>query len=126
GGTISSEIVDVYPRPAEHFNVQVSYKNITRLVGKDLGAETIKNILSSLEIEIENENETGLSLLVPPYRVDVQREADVIEEILRIYGYNNVEIPSLVKASLQNAPQPDPDQVRNLVAEMLTAQGFNE
>ncbi len=126
GGTISSEIVDVYPRPAEHFKVQVSYKNITRLVGKDLGTETIKNILASLEIEMENETETGLSLRVPPYRVDVTREADVIEEILRIYGYNNVEIPSLVKASLQYAQQPDPDQVRNLVAEMLTAQGFNE
>ncbi|RIH62874.1 phenylalanine--tRNA ligase subunit beta [Mariniphaga sediminis] len=126
GGTISSEIVDVYPKPAEHFNVQVNYQNITRLIGKELGKETIKNILTSLEIEIENETEDGLSLRVPPYRVDVQREADVVEDILRIYGYNNVEIPALVKSSLQYAPQPDPDEIRNLVAEMLTAQGFNE
>lgn len=126
GGTISSEIVDVYPNPTEDFKVYVSYKNISRLIGKDLGAGQIKNILTSLEIKIKKEDEKGLSLLVPPFRVDVKREADVIEEILRIYGYNNVEIPSLVKSSLQFAEQPNPNQVRNLVAEMLTAQGFNE
>ncbi len=126
GGTISSEIQDVYPMPAEHFKVQVTYKNIARLIGKDLGAETIKKILTSLEIDIESETEKGLSLAVPPYRVDVKREADVIEEILRIYGYNNVEIPSVVKSSLQVSVKPDPDQVRNLVSEMLTSQGFNE
>ncbi len=126
GGTISSEIVDVYPRPAEFFRVNVSYKNIARMIGKEIGKESIKKILTSLEIEIENETDAGLSLLVPPYRVDVKREADVIEEILRIYGYNNVEIPMVVKSSLQYAPQPDPTQVRNLIAEMLTSQGFSE
>ncbi|MFW6371005.1 MAG: phenylalanine--tRNA ligase subunit beta, partial [Bacteroidota bacterium] len=126
GGTISSGIKDVYPSPAEHFKVQVSYRNITRLIGKDLGADTIKKILASLEIEVENETENGLTLAVPPYRVDVKREADVIEEILRIYGYNNIEIPSVVNSSLQVAVKPDPDQVRNLISEMLTAQGFNE
>ena len=126
GGTISSEIVDVYPRPAEFFRVNASYKNIARMIGKEIGKESIKKILTSLEIEIENETDAGLSLLVPPYRVDVKREADVIEEILRIYGYNNVEIPMVVKSSLQYAPQPDPTQVRNLIAEMLTSQGFSE
>lgn len=126
GGTISSEIVDIYPEPIADFKVEVSFANIKRLIGKELGKETIKNILASLEIGIENETETALSLLVPPYRVDVKREADVIEEILRIYGYNNVEIPTQVNASLQTAEKPDPNQVRNLVAEMLTAQGFNE
>lgn len=126
GGSISSEIVDIYPEPIADFKVDVSFANIKRLIGKELGKETIKNILASLEIGIENEIETGLSLLVPPYRVDVKREADVIEEILRIYGYNNVEIPTQVNASLQTAEKPDPNQVRNLVAEMLTAQGFNE
>jgi phenylalanyl-tRNA synthetase beta chain len=126
GGTISSDIVDVYPEPAEFFNVQVSWRNITRLIGKDLGKDTIRKILGSLEIEIENETENGLALRVPPYRVDVKREADVIEEILRIYGYNNVEPPSVIKSSLQNAPKPDPEHLRNLVAEMLTAQGFHE
>ena len=126
GGTISSEIVDIYPEPIADFKVDMSFANIKRLIGKELGKETIKNILASLEISIENETENGLSLLVPPYRVDVKREADVIEEILRIYGYNNVEIPTQVNASLQTAEKPDPNQVRNLVAEMLTAQGFNE
>jgi len=126
GGTISSEIVDIYPEPVTDFKVDVTYRNIKRLIGKDLGEETIKNILSSLEIKIESETETGLSLLVPPYRVDVKREADIIEEILRIYGYNNVEIPTQVNASLQTAEKPDPNSVRNLIAEMLTAQGFNE
>ncbi len=126
GGTISSEIVDIYPEPVEDFKVDVAYKNITRLIGKDLGNENVKNILRSLEIKIESETENGLSLLVPPYRVDVKREADVIEEILRIYGYNNIEIPSQVNASLQTAEKPDPNRVRELMAEMLTAQGFNE
>ncbi len=126
GGTISSEIVDVYPKPITDFPVNVSWSNITRLVGKEMGREIIKKILQSLEIKIENEDERGLSLLVPPYRVDVQREADVIEEILRIYGYNNIEIPSIVKSSLQFAEKPNPGQIRNLIAEMLTAQGFNE
>ena len=126
GGTISSEIVDIYPEPISHFKVDVSYHNIKRLIGKDIGKETIKEILASLEIAIENETENGLSLLIPPYRVDVKREADVIEEILRIYGYNNVETPTQVNASLQTAEKPDPNNVKNLVAEMLTAQGFNE
>ena len=126
GGTISSEIIDIYPNPVEGFKVEASYSNIKRLIGKDLGKETIRKILASLEIKIEKETEYGLSLLVPPYRVDVKREADVIEEILRIYGYNNVEIPTQVNASLQTSEKPDLNQVRNLVAEMLTSQGFNE
>lgn len=126
GGTISSEIVDIYPHPIEDFYVDVTFKNIKRLIGKDLGKETIKNILHSLEIKVDSETETGLSLRVPQYRVDVKREADVIEEILRIYGYNNIEIPTQVNSSLQTAEKPEPNKVRNLVAEMLTAQGFNE
>ncbi|WP_423127579.1 phenylalanine--tRNA ligase subunit beta [Gaoshiqia sp. Z1-71] len=126
GGKISSEIVDVYPNPVADFKIDVSYANIKRLIGKDLGAETIKKILTALEIKIENESESGLSLAVPPYRVDVKREADVIEEILRIYGYNNVEIPTQVNASLQYSVKPDPVKIRNLMADMLSAQGFNE
>lgn len=126
GGKISSEITDVYPEPAEDFKVDVSYAGIRRLIGKDLGASCIKNILTSLEIKIEHETENGLSLAVPPYRVDVKREADVIEEILRIYGYNNVEIPTRINASLQYRVKPDPVKIRNLMADTLTAQGFNE
>lgn len=126
GGTISSEIVDVYPTPAEGFPVTITYANVKRLIGKELGKETIKNILTSLEIEIVSETENELALVVPPYRVDVKREADIIEEILRIYGYNNVEIPQQVNASLQTAEKPDPNKVRNLVSEILSSKGFNE
>ncbi|NOY96633.1 MAG: phenylalanine--tRNA ligase subunit beta [Chlorobi bacterium] len=126
GGTISSEIVDIYPNPVNDFKVEVTYNNITRLIGKDLGAEKIKGILASLEIKIESENERGLSLMVPPYRVDVKREVDIIEEVLRIYGYNNVEIPASVKSSLQTSVKPDPNKLKNTIAEMLTSQGFNE
>ncbi|MGV8093373.1 MAG: phenylalanine--tRNA ligase subunit beta [Mangrovibacterium sp.] len=126
GGKISSEIVDVYPNLVEDFKVDVTYAGIKRLIGKDLGAACIKNILNSLEIKIEKENEEGLSLAVPPYRVDVKREADVVEEILRIYGYNNVEIPAKVNATLQYRIKPDPIKIRDLMAGTLTAQGFNE
>jgi len=126
GGEISSEIVDVYPSPVEGFKVDLSYANVKRLIGVDLGKEMIKQILGALEIRIENERETGLSLLVPPYHVDVTRECDVIEDILRIYGYNNIELPTQVNASLQYSVKPNPTKLRNLIAEMLTAQGFNE
>ena len=126
GGQISSEIVDVYPEPVADFKVDVTYANIKRLIGVDLGADRIKQILAALEIQIESETETSLSLLVPPYRVDVKRDVDVIEEILRIYGYNNIELPTKVNSSLQYSIKPNPTKLRNLIAEMLTAQGFNE
>jgi len=126
GGEISSEIVDVYPNPVADFKVDVTFANIKRLIGVDLGKERILKILDALEIRIEKETETGLSLLVPPYRVDVKRDVDVIEEILRIHGYNNIEIPNLVNSSLQYSVKPNPTKLRNLIAEMLTAQGFNE
>ena len=126
GGEISSEIVDIYPEPVADFQVDISFQNVHRLIGKNISKEEIKSILWSLEIKIEKETETGLSLLVPPYRVDVKREADVIEDLLRIYGYNNVEIPVRVNASLQYMAKPDPHAIRNLISEMLTAQGFNE
>ena len=128
GGVISSEIVDVVADPAvlEPFAVTVSYKNIHRLIGKELPVPQIKNILQSLEIKIVAEDENGLDLAVPPYRVDVRREADVIEELLRIYGYNNVEAGTAVKSTLQHASHPDKLKLQNLISEILTAQGFNE
>lgn len=126
GGKISSGIIDIYPDPVEDFEVDVTYAGIKRLIGKDLGTSCIKNILTSLEIKIKNETSEGLLLAVPPYRVDVRREADVIEEILRIYGYNNVEIPVKVNATLQYHVKPDPVKIRELVAGLLTAQGFHE
>ena len=126
GGEISSEIVDIYPNPVADFKVDVTYSNIKRLIGVDLGKDKIKQILNVLEIRIENETEHGLSLLIPPYRVDVKREVDVIEDILRIYGYNNIGLPTQINSSLQYSVKPNPTKLRNLIAEMLTAQGFNE
>ena len=128
GGVISSEVVDVVADPAvlEPFAVTVSYQHINRLIGKEIPVPQIKNILQSLEIEIVAENELGLDLAVPPYRVDVRREADVIEELLRIYGYNLVEAGTAVKSTLQHASHPDKQKLQNLVSEILTAQGFNE
>jgi phenylalanyl-tRNA synthetase beta chain len=126
GGKISSEITDLYPAPVEDFKVDVTYAGIKRLIGKDIGADRIKGILHSLEIKIDKESKEGLSLAVPPYRVDVKREADIVEEILRIYGYNNVEIPQKVNASLQYRVKPDPVRIREMMAAALTAQGFHE
>jgi phenylalanyl-tRNA synthetase beta chain len=126
GGKISSEIQDFYPHPVEGYPVEVSWNNIRRLIGKNLGEDTIREILSSLEITITNETPHGLNVLVPAYRIDVRRECDVIEEILRIYGYNNVEIPTHFQASLNFAENPDPNQVKNLIAEQLVSQGFHE
>ena len=126
GGVISSEISDIYPAPVELFAVEVTYHNIDRLIGKAIGQDTIKSIIQALDITIANETAEGLSLKVPPYRVDVTREVDVIEEILRIYGYNNIEIPTQIRASLNNSIRPDKDSVQNAIADLLSANGFNE
>ncbi len=126
GGTISSEIVDLYPAPVAPFEVEVTYHNIDRLIGQKIEHEEIKAIITALDIEIANETEEGLSLKVPPYRVDVTRDVDVIEEILRIYGYNNIYIPTQIRASLNTSIRPDKDSVQNQLSDLLTANGFNE
>ena len=126
GGTISSEITDLYPNPVAPFEVEVSYHNIDRLIGKAIGQDEIRAIISALDIKIVNETADGLSLQVPPYRVDVTREVDVIEEILRIYGYNNIEIPTQIRASLNNSVRPEKDDVQNSISDLLSANGFNE
>jgi phenylalanyl-tRNA synthetase beta chain len=126
GGSISSEIIDIYPEPAKPFDVEISYKNVERLIGLALPASTIKNILSALEIEIVSETEETLFLQVPPYRVDVRREADVIEDILRIYGYNNVAPGVKVNSTLQYSPSPDLEKIKNMVSDMLVSGGFFE
>jgi phenylalanyl-tRNA synthetase beta chain len=126
GGTISSEIVDLYPNPVQPFEVDLPYKNIHRLVGQIIPHDEIKAIITALDIEIVAETEEGLSLKVPPYRVDVTRDVDVIEEILRIYGYNNIHIPTQIRASLNTSIRPDKDSVQNQLSDMLTANGFNE
>ena len=126
GGEISSDIVDFYPEPVLPFKVDVAYKNIDRLIGKVIPHDEIKAILLALEIEITEETETGLSLSIAPYRVDITRDVDIVEEILRIYGYNNIEIPIQIRASLNTSIRPDKDSVQNQLADMLTANGFNE
>ena len=126
GGEISSAIADYYPAPVEPYPVTINYQHVDRLIGKQLDRKLIQRILASLEIEIIQATENGLQLAVPTYRVDVKREADVIEEILRIYGYNNIEIPTQVRASLQFQEKPDPVKIRNRIAETLSAQGFCE
>ncbi len=126
GGKISSEIFDHYSNPVAPFEIEVTYKNIHRLIGKEIPHGEIKDILSALDIKITGETGEGLSLKVPPYRVDITREVDVVEEILRIYGYNNIEIPTQIRASLNTSVRPEKDTVQNMLSDVLTANGFNE
>ena len=127
GGTISCDIKDVCSADFSDFRVDLPYEKVHALVGKTIPAETIKSIVSSLEMKIVEETSEGLVLNVPPYRVDVQRDCDVIEDILRIYGYNNVEIPSALKSCLTVKGEHDKsNKLQNLIAEQLVGCGFNE
>ncbi|SDD60999.1 phenylalanyl-tRNA synthetase beta subunit [Mucilaginibacter pineti] len=126
GGEVSSEISDHYPAPVAPFAFDVTYKNIDRLIGQKITHGEIKAIIEALDIKIVHETEDGLSLQVPPYRVDVTREVDIVEEILRIYGYNNIHIPTQIRASLNNSVRPEKDTVQNQLSDLLTANGFNE
>ena len=126
GGSISSEITDICPVPAADFVFDVSFARINALIGKEITQETVRTILAALEVKILSEHEGRLTVAVPPYRVDVQREADLIEDILRIYGYNNVEIPARVRSTLSYAPKPDRNRLVNLAADFLTDNGFTE
>jgi len=126
GGQISSEIVDVYPEEVKPFVVELSLRKINTLIGKEIGKENIETILAALEMKIVSQNEEGYVLHVPVYRVDVQRDVDVIEDILRIYGYNNVEIGDTLKSNLSFGTKPDSYKLQHLISEQLTAQGFNE
>lgn len=127
GGEIASEIKDNYPAPIADFPVELTYAYVNGLIGKDIPKDTVKRIVSSLEMKIAGETEEGLSLLVPPYRVDVNRPCDVVEDILRIYGYNNVEIPTALKSSLNVKGEYDKsNKLQNLISEQLVGCGFNE
>lgn len=127
GGEIASDIKDNYPAPVADFAVELSYGYVNSLVGKVIPAETIKSIVTSLEMKIVAETAEGLSLSIPAYRVDVQRPCDVVEDILRIYGYNNVEIPTSLKSSLNVEGEVDKSvKLQNLVSEQLVGCGFNE
>ncbi|MGV3546458.1 MAG: phenylalanine--tRNA ligase subunit beta, partial [Pedobacter sp.] len=126
GGEISSSVSDIYPVKAQPFEVPVKYQNIIDLIGKHIPAAEIKEIITALGISVAKETAEGLDLLVPAYKVDVTRECDITEEVLRIYGYDNIEIPSKVNASLAYTVKPNKENIQNLVADMLTANGFVE
>jgi len=126
GGEISSDIVDVYTTPVAPQKVELTFKNLKRLIGKEIEKEKVKKILSSLDIQILSENSESLFLEIPTYRVDVTREVDVIEEVLRIYGYNNVEISEHVNSSLSYSNHPNKEKIQNTISDLLTFNGFNE
>lgn len=126
GGEISSEITDIYPNPIPDFYVDLTYSKTNSLIGKELSKETIKNILAGLEVKILEENGDNLKLQVPAYRVDVQRDVDVIEDILRVYGYNNVIPGTSVKTSISYSTKPNAYELQSLISEQLVGAGFNE
>lgn len=127
GGKISMEIHDACPQPFEPAHVSLKYDYINSLIGKEIGTDVIKSIVNSLEMQIKEETAEGLELIIPGYRVDVQRPCDVVEDILRIYGYNNIEIPTQLKSSLVIKGEEDKKyKMQNLVAEQLVGAGFRE
>ena len=125
GGKMGSDISDFYPEKIEDYQVFFSYENAYRLIGQEIPKETIKKILASLEIKINSETEGGLGLTIPSYRTDVQREADIIEEILRVYGYNNIEFSHKLNTSISFDSNKD-TKVESTISNQLTSLGFNE
>ena len=126
GGEISSDISDTYVNKINDFEVRLSFDNAKKLIGEEIPRETIKSILTSLEIKVNNVTETGLGLTVPAYRNDVQREADIIEEILRVYGYNNVGTTEKLNASISNSKRFEDYKLQNIIGNQLASQGFYE
>ena len=126
GGEITSDLIDEYPLKIEDFQVRLSFENAKNLIGEEIPKETIKRILMSLDIKINNVTETGLGLTVPAYRNDVQREADIIEEILRVYGYNNIGTTEKLNASISNSSRFEDHKVQNVIGNQLVSQGFYE
>ncbi len=126
GGHVVSDIIDVYPAPVSGYTVTTGITRLNKLAGADIPAATIKNILTKLGISIEKEEGDQLSLLVPTFKADVKREADVLEEILRIYGYNNIPMPQMLHSSLSFSPQVDPVKLENTAAALLVGAGFSE
>ncbi len=126
GGTITSEIIDRYPKPVADFIVEASWERMFSLIGKKIDKTIVKQILSSLEIVVEQEEDDKLVFRVPPYHVDVKKEADIVEEILRVYGFNNIEFPEKVNTVLSYTPRPDKEKIINTVSDYLSATGFAE
>jgi phenylalanyl-tRNA synthetase beta chain len=126
GGEITSDIIDIYQKKIEDFPVFLNFENVSRIIGQELPRDIIKQILASLEIKINSVSDAGLGLTIPAYRVDVQREIDVIEEILRVYGYNNIVFSKKLNATVTNSPRNEDYKVQNIIASQLNSQGFNE
>jgi len=121
-----TDIIDIYPNKIEPFQISLSYDYLNTLVGNKIDKNVIKNILASLEIKIASETDHGLNLIVPPYRVDVQRPADIVEEILRVYGYNNIEFSTKINASVESSDKFASYKLENIVAELLRSNSFTE
>lgn len=126
GGEITSDVTDLYPKKIEDFSVFLNYSQVNKILGEVIPQETIKKILASLDIKINNITDKGLGMAVPAYRVDVQREIDVIEEILRVYGFNNIKTGSKINATIANGSKTDDHKVQNITANQLVSQGFYE
>lgn len=126
GGKIVSEVTDIYPNRIDDFQVHLSYEKSNKLIGEDIPEDTIKNILASLDIKINNQTESGLGLTIPSYRVDVTREADIVEEILRVYGYNNIEIPNKLNTSIAKSNKLSVEKIENIAANYLVSRGVYE
>jgi len=126
GAEITSDIDDLYFKKIEDFQVFLTFEKVNKLIGENLEEETIKSILASLEIRVNNVTETGMGLTIPSYRVDVQRESDVIEEILRVYGYNNIKFGDKLSLSVANSSKFEDYKIQNLIASQLIGQGFYE
>lgn len=126
GGKVVGAQVDCYPRPVGKKKIELDYDRIEKFIGKSIGREKIESILGDLQYEFIEKKECGAVVAAPTYMVDVYRECDVVEEILRIYGYNNVELPRGMRSSVTPSPSPDPEQLRNYVSNFFSANGFNE
>lgn len=126
GGELCGDVVDIISKPVEKATVELDYARMERLIGKKIGAQVIRRILEYLEMEFVSETPEGAVVKVPSYRVDVTRECDVVEDVLRIYGYNNIELPESMKVSVNSTPKPDPERVKVLASEFLAANGFLE
>ena len=126
GGEITSDIVDIYPKKIEDFPLFLNFEKTRKLIGQDIPKETIKKILASLDIKITSVSDSGLGLIVPSYRVDVQREVDVVEEILRVYGYNNISFSKKLNATVSNSSRTEDYKMQNLIASQLNSFGFDE
>ena len=126
GGEITSDVIDVYPKKIEDFSVLLNFSKVAKIIGQEIPKDTIKKILVSLDIKVNSVSDSGLGLIIPAYRVDVQREIDVIEEILRVYGYNNVNFSNKLNATVSNSPRTEDYKVQNSVAAQLNSQGFHE